>query len=599
MTNNKITQYIEHYIEKDKTQNAIMLSGDWGIGKSHYIQHELVPFLQTKKNVQCVVISLYGMNNVAEISKSIYLELRAKKLQSQNEITATGKMMAKTVWKGITSYLGIDLSCSEGDMQKIYESVNLSGKLIIIEDIERTQINILELLGYVNSLVEQDRIKVLLVVNEKELIEYASNDNGALSEKKTAEDSLDVDRSRIRTYTEKTQKYFAVKEKTIGDTLQFEGDFKSAVKSIILNYKDSLLSKFADESHVQDICQLLWIYKSNNLRSFIFACQKTVDIFEKLPESYDDDFIQCIFYGIIIFSLRLKLGKIMHWDGEENYSVNLGNERAPLFKFCYEYIMWQSLDIKKIPAANEAFQQKKLYDESKSNNDPDLLVLSTYYRHYEEDVKNAVQSITRRLENISDISFYDYGAIAVYLIMVKDALEFDIEEAKKRLVSNLEGRGDKLRLEHIFRIVLGEENDSAREEYEKLRKQMEDALKENMQSIPEFDYLPEQAESFYSYVSKNVNLFYKQGCFAKKLDIPRLASMFAKSSPEQKDDIRGAFVVLYRVVNIKQFVMDDYSAIDELLQEIKKQSEDELDKIQKLQYQWFIGNLTDILQRLE
>lgn len=475
MTNNEITQYIKHYIEKDKTQNAIMLSGDWGIGKSHYIQHELVTFLQTQKIAQCVVISLYGMNSVAEISKSIYLELRAKKLQSQNEITATGKMMAKTVWKGITSCFGIDLSCSEEDMQKIYESVNLSGKIIIIEDIERTQINILELLGYVNSLVEQDRIKVLLVVNEKELIEYVSNDNDVLSKKKTAEDSLDVARSRA--YTEKTQKYFAVKEKTIGDTLQFEGDFKSAVKSIILNYKDSLLSKFADESHVQDICQLLWIYKSNNLRSFIFACQKTVDIFEKLPESYDDDFIQCIFYGIIIFSLRLKSGKIMHWDGEENYSVNLGNERAPLFKFCYEYIMWQSLDIKKIPAANEAFQQKKLYDES--NNDPDLLVLSTYYRHYEEDVKNAVQSITRRLENISDISFYDYGAIAVYLIMVKDALEFDIEEAKKRLVSNLEGRGDKLKLEYIFRIIPGEENKSALKEYEELRKQMENALKKN------------------------------------------------------------------------------------------------------------------------
>lgn len=597
MTNNEITQYIKHYIEKDKTQNAIMLSGDWGIGKSHYIQHELVPFLQTQKIAQCLVISLYGMNSVAEISKSIYLELRAKKLQSQNEITATGKMMAKTVWKGITSCFGIDLSCSEEDMQKIYESVNLSGKLIIIEDIERTQINILELLGYVNSLVEQDRIKVLLVVNEKELIEYVSNDNDVLSKKKTAEDSLDVARSRA--YTEKTQKYFAVKEKTIGDTLQFEGDFKSAVKSIILNYKDSLLSKFADESHVQDICQLLWIYKSNNLRSFIFACQKTVDIFEKLPESYDDDFNQCIFYGIIIFSLRLKSGKIMHWDGEENYSVNLGNERAPLFKFCYEYIIWQSLDIAKIPAANEAFQQKKLYDERKSNNDPDLLVLSAYYRHYEEDVKNAVQSITRRLENISDISFYDYGSIAVYLIIVKDVLGVNIEEAKMRLVSNLEGRGDKLRLEHIFKIVPGEENYSVREEYEELRKQMENALKENMQSIPEFDYLPEQAESFYSYVSKNVNLFYKQGCFAKKLDIPRLANMFAKSSPEQKDDIRGAFVVLYRVVNIKQFVMDDYSAIDELLQEIKKQSEDELDKIQKLQYQWFIENLTDILQRLE
>ena len=53
------------------------------------------------------------------------------------------------------------------------------------------------------------------------------------------------------------------------------------MKSIILNYKDSLLSKFADESHVQDICQLLWIYKSNNLRSFIFLHVKRLWIFLK------------------------------------------------------------------------------------------------------------------------------------------------------------------------------------------------------------------------------------------------------------------------------------------------------------------------------
>ena len=65
-------------------------------------------------------------------------------------------------------------------------------------------------------------------------------------------------------------------------------------------------------------------------------------------------------------------------------------------------------------------------------------------------VLNAVQSVTRRLENISDISFYDYRAIAVYLIMMKDTLEFDIEEAKKRLIGNLEGRGDKLKITNIF-----------------------------------------------------------------------------------------------------------------------------------------------------
>ena len=49
MTNNKITQYIEHYIEKDATQNAIMLSGDWGIGKVIILNMNLFRFFKQRK----------------------------------------------------------------------------------------------------------------------------------------------------------------------------------------------------------------------------------------------------------------------------------------------------------------------------------------------------------------------------------------------------------------------------------------------------------------------------------------------------------------------------------------------------------------------
>lgn len=67
-----------------------------------------------------------------------------------------------------TSFFGIDLSHSDEDMQKLFESIDLSGKLIILEDLERSGIDILEVLGYVNNLVEQDGVKVLLVANEEE-----------------------------------------------------------------------------------------------------------------------------------------------------------------------------------------------------------------------------------------------------------------------------------------------------------------------------------------------------------------------------------------------------------------------------------------------
>ena len=599
MKNAEITRYIKHYIEKDKTKSAIMLSGDWGTGKSHYIQHELIPELQKENTVHCVTVSLYGLKTVNEISKSIYLELRAKALQYKGEAVATGKMVGKTVVKGITSFFGIDLSVSEEDMQQIYESIDLSGKLIILEDIERSQIGILELLGYVNNLVEQDGVKLLLVANENEIIKYEPIKPASPEQKKPTGLLGALAPSQERVYTDKTKEYLAVKEKTVGDTLQFEGDFNAAVRQIITSYENPLLTAFADEECVKDICRILEICKSNNLRSFIFACQKTVDIFEQITGSYDDDFIQSIFYGIVFFSLRLKSGKTMRWDGGETYSVNLGCENTPLFKFCYEYIMWQKLDVSKIPVASAALTQKRLYDKYKTNNDPDLRTLFDYYEHYEKDVIAAVQAITERLKNPEDISFYDYGAIAVYLIVVKDILGCDIDAAKKSLISNLEGRGKELQLEYLFRIALDECSDSARAEYEDLRKQMGLALKKDTEGVPNFNYLPEQAAMFYSYVSQNDGLFHMRGRFARNLDIQKLAQMFADSTPAQKNDIRAAFLSVYRTVNIKQFITDDYSSIEELLESIKRDSESQSDKIQKLQYEWFVENLTDILQRLK
>ena len=43
---------------------------------------------------------------------------------------------------------------------------------------------------------------------------------------------------------------------------------------------------------------------SFNLRSFIFGCQKTIDIFEQIDEELDDDFCKSIFYSNIAFCLK-------------------------------------------------------------------------------------------------------------------------------------------------------------------------------------------------------------------------------------------------------------------------------------------------------
>lgn len=165
MTNNELNKYIRHYIEKDHTNRAMMLTGPWGCGKSYYIREELIPYLSKEDhgNHSCIVVSLYGLTDLHDVSKAVYMEARFGAVTPKTERGQTASLTAKTVLKGVAGFFGIDLSADSGDLQKLYESVNLAGKLIIFEDVERTQIDIFEFLGYVNNLTEQDGVKVLLV----------------------------------------------------------------------------------------------------------------------------------------------------------------------------------------------------------------------------------------------------------------------------------------------------------------------------------------------------------------------------------------------------------------------------------------------------
>lgn len=598
MKREEVVSYIQHYLDKDISKGAIMLTGAWGTGKSYFIQEYLLEALKRDNENRCVVVSLYGLKSVEEISKCIFFELRAGFLKSKNEAVTTSLLAAKTVVRGVTSLFGVDLKASDEDMLKLYKSVDLKNKLIVLEDLERCQIDIIEVLGFVNNLVDQDGVKVLLVANENEFLHYET----------VEEDKLDIygiksEKVLVKRPTKETEYYLKIKEKTVNDTIVFEGDFFGAIKSIIIQFDNKYLSLFVDDINIEDIYSIMILCRSFNLRSFIYACQKTVDIFEKIPADYlnDSKFLKDIYYGIIFFVLRIKSGRELKWGDEKYFSIDLGSEATPLFKFCYEYIMEQTCDLTQIEDIYKSWQEKNRYNEHKSNADNDINIICNYHIHSEEEIIAAVNRLSERLSNPDDLSFYMYGTIAVYLISIKHLLGCDITDAKKRLVANLKGRGDKLQLEYIFRTVMREdENEDVLNEYQSLRKEMANALKTGTLGIENFSYLPEQTKDFCDYINDNEGRLLNNHSFAGALDIIKMAKMFEECSLEQKNDIRGVFLRVYRSANIADFLRDDLESIEELKFHINQAAElCKGDKIEKLQYEFFLSNLSDIIQKLE
>lgn len=134
MTYQELNQYILHYLTEDKTKSAIMLTGPWGTGKSYYIQMDSNRFLRKRKRGHsCVIVSLYGLKDTAEISKSIYLGTRMKFLTAASEKSTTVTFAGETIIKGIAGAFGVDLSVSERSLKRLYASVNLTGSWLSLK----------------------------------------------------------------------------------------------------------------------------------------------------------------------------------------------------------------------------------------------------------------------------------------------------------------------------------------------------------------------------------------------------------------------------------------------------------------------------------
>lgn len=115
MTNEQICKYIEHYVKKDRTKSAIMMTAPWGKGKSYFIQNELIPYVQKNDGYQCILISLYGVSDLAEISKSIFVQVATGRFKSPDftiysQKKSFGKAAVGTIFSGLTKYMGIDVS---------------------------------------------------------------------------------------------------------------------------------------------------------------------------------------------------------------------------------------------------------------------------------------------------------------------------------------------------------------------------------------------------------------------------------------------------------------------------------------------------------
>lgn len=634
----ELNEFIKNYIENDRTGRAIMISGCWGTGKSYYIKNSLAPFLANQGNVghECVVVSLYGCEQLADISRRVFWEIKSRDFQNaqkkittklrkglqrfrkktnpeteneeRSEISLQKKakrnktlFIAKTILNGVANRFNINTYIDKNSMKRLFESVDLSGKLLVFEDVERSNIDIVDLLGYINSLTEQDGVKILLVANEKELIAH--------KEVKDTTDSITqviqnqgIENGDKQQYTEETNRYLRAKEKTIGDTIEFLGDFQSATSEIIKSFRNMLLTRLSADEEIKEIDNITthW-FSSKNLRSFIFACQKTVDVYNQIGEAhiFSDDYYKTVFYSMLILSYQMHSGKTINWNGAGEVSREKGVYRYPLFRFCYDYVMNQHFDLDKAVMAEKELVRFRML--SKEEDCDELKMLKLWHRQSEKSIRECINKVEVHLAQKTRIPYYQYGDLAYYIVKMEIVLEDDFSNVKDLLVRNLGETNEKLQLEYMFNPLHSREEDSkVVKEYVDLRERMIKAMEHSVESLFDFTYVASDIPRFYEEVINNCRgYFYKCGLFASRLDNEKIVEMIKKSTAEQLDDFRCTYISVYLGEPLPELAREDLNSIEDLCDRLKGINKvEQFDRIQRQQLDYFIGNLDEISRKL-
>lgn len=599
MTYTEMNEFILDYLENDKTNRAIMLTGGWGSGKSYYVKNTLKPFLESTgdQKHECAIISLYGLTDASDISKAIYMEFRTITKEPESEPGKTAKVVGKIVGKGLINGLvgkfGFDIgSISDEDLQKIYTSIDLSNKLIILEDIERTQIDTADLFGYINNMCENNGVKILLVTNEDEIL--------------TTYDITDDSGKKTTHYTDSAILYMRTKEKTVGDTIHFTGSYLNAIQQIIHSFGDTL-KEFDTQEYYKEIWNAFTKLNAFNLRAFIYACQKCKNILDFADGNGIDishEIKRVIFLGIIAFTQRQSSGSELHFDSSTFFSAELGlNNEFPLFYFCYDYIVNQNLSRGEMEHTINLYIEYRQISEWNSEKDCDIITIKHFYLKTEAEIKDAILRLPAKLDQ-GYIPYCDYGALFNCLLAIKyeAGLNIDIRHIENKIVSKLSKSTSEITIERIFNSEYHLTDKKALSEFDAFKKRISHILQKKDTSS--FSYNPETLNVFYT---KNIEKLKEKKTstgFACQLDATQFVRMLKKASASQIHIVRQLFSDLYLTENRMGRIRKHYISHNDL-QAIKVLHHEcsglplfeGYDRIQRLQINWFMQNLEEIIEK--
>lgn len=238
--NEDIIRFLNRYKDDTDPQYAVLLDGKWGCGKTFFIKSWLDTFqTENEDELTPMYVSLFGVQTVKQINDTIngllFPFMNSKVYKIGKTFT---KMVASAALRFNVDYDGDKTSDGTVDfkLDPLMDLLNdkkeeLKGRRILIfDDLERANIGVKELYGYINRFVEHNRFKVIVVCNSTEI----------------------TDKEIFNRF----------REKIIGRTFEIHSDIDAAINS----FANEIPTSYFVQQHILEVKEAFKLTGYSNLR---------------------------------------------------------------------------------------------------------------------------------------------------------------------------------------------------------------------------------------------------------------------------------------------------------------------------------------------
>ena len=553
----ELVESILDYVRADYTDYAIMINGEWGSGKTYFWNNKIRKKIDTMKlngkQYTTIYMSLYGISNLEDISKKIFIEttqlmdknlrkyMNNNKQTSIPEYTKTGLDMA--------NLFGIS---KNGERFNYGDFFSTDDKVLCFDDLERANVDVIDILGYINNFVEHDHIKTIIICNEKELSTKLKSNNlemktfiatymldkqGELL--KTDKPIVEKIKSQIEYVFDKANEYERIKEKLIGETFEYIPKFDYIINGILMRYEsDQELIRFLREN-TNIIISTFNKSGTRNLRILKHALNDFQKVFEMTSKNYpniSNRVIQTMLIFTIAISFEIKAGKITKdkfvdiKDNEEyksilvssrvlmdnkqfyikefdnNYYYNFKAEYR-FFKFIEYYVRTRIFDMRLFKENMDL-----IIDKSATRNMPAYkrILTEEYWKISDDEFSNIIDEVIDNIKS-GEIEIIDLVKLYAYFnyFSKKKLIKYNITALKNLFIDGMNIASVNSRYcedveKELSKIAIQDEEKEMEEVLKKfynLNEELKDKMyKEKADEI--FKYIPMRMERFYDIFEK-------------------------------------------------------------------------------------------------